>query len=84
MIGCSSKSILRSEEDDVSCSSRGCASTISVEGGVEGGEDVSGLLSVLSLLLLAVISVVAVVMMMVLSVLLLLLLSSVPFDTFIV
>ena len=84
MIGCSSISVLRSGEEDVSCSSRGCASIISVEGGVEGGEDVSGLLSVLSLLLVAVvISAVVDVMMMVSSVLLLLL-SSVPFDTFIV
>lgn len=83
MIGCSSISVLRSGEEDVSCSSRGCASTISVEGGVEGGEDVSGLLSVLSLLLLVavVISAVVVMMMAVLSVLLL---SSVPFNTFIV
>ena len=72
MIGCSSISVLRSGEE-VRCSSSGCASTGSAEGGVEGGEEESGLLLVLSLLSL-------------LSLMLLvsLVLSSVASDTFMV
>src|SRR5271156_4416104 len=46
MMGCSSKSVLRSGEEEVRCSSRGVASTASVEGGVEGGEDERCLASV--------------------------------------
>lgn len=75
MIGCSSISVLLSGEDEVRCSSRGCASTGSAEGGVEGGEEESALLWTVSLLVFVVILALVVV---------LLLLSSVPFDTFIV